>query len=261
MELLFLSVKPKTFVVEVVLLLLVYIVTDNLLQGSLFVSVIVRRGEVAIYQFSGVSTNRDISGYVNPPAKFVGVYYSRGPDKNPKSALSFRGNSHSYVLIPNNGCLDTKFSITILFWVYPETTGPLFHFNPNSWGVHLWIVKGYKLSFGVMPRSGKSGKRLYYPIKPRMWSYIGATYDHKTELATLWIDSIAVEQIRIRGLGLGLATNHPIVIGQKPRDRRRFRGRISCLQIYNYAMDGVKMRSEMTRCYKSGELRTLLCPP
>ena len=213
---------------------------------------IVRRGEVAVYQFSGVSTNRDISGYVNPPAKFVGVYYSRGPDKNPKGALSFRGISHSYVLIPNNGCLDTKFSITILFWVYPETTGPLVHFNPNGRGVNLSIMKGYKLYFGVMPRSGKSGKRFYYPIKPRIWSYIGATYNQKTELATLWIENIAVKQIRIRGLGLGLATNHPIFIGQIPRDRRKFRGRISCLQIYNYAMDGVKMRSKMTRCYKSG---------
>ena len=91
-----------------------------LTRETLFFSVI-RRGAVAVYQLNSASKNRDISGYVNPPATFVGVYYALGPDNHPQGALSFRGRRNSYVLIPNNGCLDTRFSLTIIMWVYPES--------------------------------------------------------------------------------------------------------------------------------------------
>lgn len=218
----------------------------------LFISVIRRRGAVAVYQFTGTSGNRDVSRYVNPPARFEGVYFYRGPDNDARGSLSFRGTRNSFVLIPNNGCLDTRYSITILFWVYPVSIGPLVHFNPNGLGVHIWIIKPFTIYCRVMPRSGKSVKPLYYMIKPRQWSYIGLTYNHKTGVATLWDFSIPVVRHVIGRFRLGLATNYPIYIGQKPNDKRRFRGRISCLQIYNYAMDGVEMRSKMTRCYKPG---------
>ena len=119
----------------------------------LFVSVIRRRGAVAVYQFTGASNNRDVSGSVNPPAIFVGVYYSVGPDKRPRGALSFRGTSNSYVLIPNNGCLDIKFSMTIIFWVYPRGRGPLIHFNPNGRGVDMSIDRSEERRVGKECRS------------------------------------------------------------------------------------------------------------
>ena len=160
----------------------------------LFISVIRRRGAVAVYQFTGTSGNRDVSRYVNPPARFEGVYFYRGPDNDARGSLSFRGTRNSFVLIPNNGCLDTRYSITILFWVYPVSIGPLVHFNPNGLGVHVWIIKPFTIYCRVMPRSGKSVKPLYYKIKPRHWSYIGLTYNHKTGVATLWVFSIPVDR-------------------------------------------------------------------
>lgn len=218
----------------------------------LFVSVIRRRGAVAVYQFTGASNNRDVSGSVNPPAIFVGVYYSVGPDKRPRGALSFRGTSNSYVLIPNNGCLDIKFSMTIIFWVYPRGRGPLIHFNPNGRGVDMSIDSPFKLSARFVPRSGKSVRPVSKTIPSNRWSYIAASYDYSSGLASLWSYNTLVDQRRIGRFRLGLATNYPIYIGRKPGDRRRFRGEISCLQIYNFAMTGPQIRSKMARCYNPG---------
>ena len=227
-----------------------------LTRKTLFFSVI-RRGAVAVYQLNSASKNRDISGYVNPPATFVGVYYARGPDNHPKGALSFRGRRNSYVLIPNNGCLDTRFSLTIIMWVYPESSGPLLHFNPKGWGVHVWIISQFRLFARFVPRSGKSVTAVYKRIKPRQWNYIAASYDRRTGLATLWLDSLPIIQRRIGRFRLGLATNYPIVIGSKPGDRRKFRGRIACVQMYNYAMSAAQIRSKKKRCFRTGRCKSL----
>lgn len=226
------------------------ILIKMLLKYYLFL--VIRRGAVAVYQFTSASKNRDVSSFVNPPARFVGVFYSRGPDNHPRGAISVRGRRTSYVLIPNNGCLDTRYSVTIIFWVYPESTGPLIHFKPNGWGVHVWIVKSFRLYARFVPRSGKSVRPLYKKIKPRQWNYVAATYDHRTGLATLWLSSLPIIQRKIGRFRFGLATNYPIVIGRKPGDRRRFRGKISCLQIYNFAMNGVQIRSKTRRCFRAG---------
>lgn len=230
----------------------------KLLLKYCYLFLVIRRGAVAVYQFTSTSKNRDVSSFVNPPARFVGVVYSRGPDNHPRGAISLRGIRTSYVLIPNNGCLDTRYSITIIFWVYPESPGPLIHFKPNGWGVHVWIVKSFRLYARFVPRSGKSVRPLYKKIKPRQWNYVAATYDHRTGLATLWLSSLPIIQRKIGRFRLGLATNYPIVIGRKPGDRRRFRGKISCLQIYNFAMNGVQIRSKTKRCFRAGSYQYFL---
>ena len=227
-----------------------------LTRETLFFSVI-RRGAVAVYQLNSASKNRDISGYVNPPATFVGVYYALGPDNHPQGALSFRGRRNSYVLIPNNGCLDTRFSLTIIMWVYPESSGPLLHFNPKGWGVHVWIISQFRLFARFVPRSGKSVTAVYKRIKPRQWNYIAASYDRRTGLATLWLDSLPIIQRKIGRFRLGLATNYPIVIGSKPGDRRKFRGRVACVQMYNYAMSAAQIRSKKKQCFRTGRRKSL----
>ena len=244
--------SPSVIFVQNLFVLILPLLT----RETLFFSVI-RRGAVAVYQLNSASKNRDISGYVNPPATFVGVYYARGPDNHPQGALSFRGRRNSYVLIPNNGCLDTRFSLTIIMWVYPESSGPLLHFNPKGWGVHVWIISQFRLFARFVPRSGKSVTAVYKRIKPRQWNYIAASYDRRTGLATLWLDSLPIIQRKIGRFRLGLATNYPIVIGSKPGDRRKFRGRVACVQMYNYAMSAAQIRSKKKQCFRTGRCKSL----
>ena len=221
--------------------------------GSISSSVIISRGAVAIYTFTGARSVGDVSKNKNPPGRKVGVTLTRGPDNHPKGAYYFSGR-RSYVLIPNNGCLDTRYSITIMAWVYPERPGPIFHFNPKGWGVHLWMTKVNELFVRFVPRSGRRVSPVVSrKIKPRRWNFIAATYDYGTGLATLWLEGLPIAQKNIGRFPNGLATNYPVVVGKKPGDRRAFRGKISCLQVFNVALTRGQIISKRIKCFRTGE--------
>lgn len=220
---------------------------------SCFISVI-RRGAVAVYQLTSASKNRDISGYANPPAMFVGVNYARGPDNHLQGALYFKGTRNSYVLLPNNGCLDVRNSITIIFWLFAEGLGPLVRFNPYGSGVQISIVSPFRLYARFVPRSGKSVNAVYTNITPRRWYYVATTYDHTTGVVSIFVNNALSIQRRIGRFRLGLATNKAVVIGGKPGGRRSFRGKISCVQVFNYPMNLLQIRSKEKLCFRAGIL-------
>lgn len=166
-----------------------------------------------------------------------------------------RGGRGSYALIPNNGCLDTRYSITVIAWVYPEKPGPILHYNPKGWGFHLWLTRANELYLRLMPRQGS--RRRVKPvttknIKPYTWNYVSATYDHRTGLATLWLNGLPVSQRNVGRFPLGLATNYPVVVGQRPGDSRLFRGRIACLQVYNVALSRAQIVAKKKQCFRPG---------
>jgi len=215
-----------------------------------FVLVVVRRGAVALYKFTGATGSRDSSRNKNPAARFVGVQYAYGPDRHPKGAISFKGRRTSYVLIPNGGCLDTRSSITLVGWVYPESAGPLFHYNPRGWGVHLWMTRANQLFMRFVGRKSRRSPYLVGRIRPREWNYIAATYDHRSGMAILWLNSRPITRKRIGRFKFGLATNYAVVIGAKPGDRRYFRGRVACMQVFGRALNGREIRLRMRTCFR-----------
>lgn len=221
---------------------------------------IVSRGAVATYAFTSAARGGDISQYKNPPARLVGVSYIRGPDGHPQGAYYFPGKTiqrgrriKSYVVIPNNGCLDTRYSLTMIFWVYPESPGPLIHFNPKGWGVHLLITRLYQLYFRLMPRKRSSIRvkaLVGRGLKPRTWNYVAATYNHRTGLATLFINGYPIAQRNVGKFRNGLATNYPIIIGKRPGSRRVFRGRLACFQIFNVALTRLQIVALQKKCFR-----------
>ena len=215
---------------------------------------VLTRGAVALYPFTGVTKAVDVSQYKNPPAKLVGVTLTRGPGYHPRGAYYFSGRG-SYVLIPNNGCLDTRYSITIIAWVYPEKPGPILHFNPKGWGVHLWMTKINEVFVRFVPRSGRNVQPVTSRrVKPRAWNFIAATYDRHTGIASLWLDGLQIAQKFIGRFKLGLATNYPAIMGKRPGDRREFRGKIACLQVYNFVLTQKQIAAKKTLCFRKGTL-------
>ena len=81
----------------------------------------------------------DLTGYDND-----GVVNSAEYDEEfghwPYKVIEFDGTRESYVHIPNNGLLDTKYSISIVLGIIPEIaqTGPLVTFDTNTLGLSLW---------------------------------------------------------------------------------------------------------------------------
>lgn len=77
------------------------------------------------------------------------------------------------------------------------------------------------------------------------WNQVGATYDRNTGVAQLWHDG---KMVKSRNIGqIELATNSPIRLGARKGDERYFEGKISCVQIYDKALNEEEI-GELRNC-------------
>lgn len=205
---------------------------------------------VALYPLNSKTRGRDIGPRKNQPARSRGVRFAPGPDGFPRGSFYFPGGSGSYTYFPNNGGIDTRNSITLLVWVYPERGGPIFNYKPRGSGVSLWVIRQRTLYVRFVRRSGKGAFVLRTRgLRPRKWNYVGASYDSNSGLATLWRESTPIAQRNI-GRGLRLATNYPAIMGSRPGSRTYFRGRIACMQVFDEAVNGPQMRKRRNVCFR-----------
>ena len=205
---------------------------------------------VALYPLNSKTRGRDIGPRKNQPARSRGVRLAPGPDGFPRGSFYFPGGRGSYTYFPNNGGIDTRNSITLLVWVYPESGGPIFYYKPRGSGVSLWVIRQRTLYVKFVRRSGKGAFVLRTRgLRPSAWNYVGASYDSNSGLATLWREFAPIAQRNI-GRGLRLATNYPAIMGSRPGSRTYFRGRISCMQVFDVALNGPQMRKRRNVCFR-----------
>ena len=213
---------------------------------------------VAIYPLDRTKQGRDVSPNRSPTGRLVGVKSAPGPDGRPDGATQFFGNRNSYVEIPNtNGKLDTMASMTILAWVYHEgISGPIFNYRRGpGWAVHFWLVSPRTLFVRFLRRNGRSTSALSSSvrIRYRAWNYVGATYDYKTGVARLWLNN---RFVAMRKVGRHrLATNYPVRLGARVGDKRYFKGRMSCVQVFSKALSGRHIRAARKTCFRPGKSR------
>lgn len=205
----------------------------------------------AIYPLNFKTKTRDVSLFRNIPGIPVGVRLAKGPDGKRAGSYEFFGRRNSYIKFPNNGRIDTKKSITIIAWIYHTgRAGPIFNYMPNGWGVHFWMTSPRTL----FVRFTKRGSRRSTPalaskrIKPYKWQYVAATYDYNTGKAKLYLNSRVIASRRIGRIKL--ATNYPVRMGAKIGDRRYFKGRVSCVHVYDVALNGKQIARRKRRCFR-----------
>ena len=166
------------------------------------------------------------------------VNLAPGPCGKMDSSYEFLGTSDSYIEFHNTarGPLDVRESITMLCWLnYGGQQGPIFNYRTSgSWGVHLWVVQG-KLFVRFNRRDYSDTSPLIHTPLAGGWKFVGASYDHGSGEAKLWVDGVVVQTINI-GAGLELATQDDIRMGVKSHDQRYFKGRIAQMQVYNEAL-------------------------
>lgn len=176
------------------------------------------------------------------------VQLAAGPKGNTGGSYRFLGSSNSYIELPNNGGLDTMFSLTIVMWVYPEgpEDGPIFNYGTSTylWGVHFWIAGG-NFFFRSVDRHGKMYPVTTSPATSDQWRYVAGSYDYNTGVARLWIDGVEVTQ---KTVGVfQLATDLNVRIGAKTDDNRYFKGRVTGIQVYNVALSRDQIMTVKTR--------------
>ena len=206
----------------------------------------------ALFPLNAQFGTADISSNESPPGNALGVRLADGPDGKPGGSYYFNGSSTSYIEFPGSSALDTRYSLTILADVFPETSGPVLNYNTYNWGVHLLIgmeigslFSGlsdrytFKHTDPVLSNSTKFGKK---------WHYVGATYDYLSGIARVWIDGAKAGELQVGKMEI--ATNDSVRMGAVTNHRSYFRGRVSCLQIYNRALTQDEIEAVKSRCLK-----------
>lgn len=203
---------------------------------------------IALYPLNAAYTTKDMMGR-QPDGITSNVQLAVGPNGNAGGSYQFWGTSNSYIELPNNGGLDTQYSLTLVMWVLPEgKPGPLFNYRPSgAWAVHFWITQtgGTWLFFRLANRNDIMLPALGSAINPGQWIYVAASYDYSTGVARIWIDGAQVKQSNLGSFTLSTFTN--VRLGVKSDDSRYFKGRIARVQVYDIALNREQILAVKTR--------------
>ena len=211
---------------------------------------------LAIYPLNGNYTTEDL--LQRPVIKGVAhnVELVDGPYNVPDGAYQFKGQANSYIEFPNgNLILDAKYSITLMCWVKPGgKDGPLFNYNKNDWGVHIWLAQAGRF----FVRITKAGSHAFHPFVQTVnplpigkWAHVAATYDFNTGYNAIYVDGVLQAPSKNVGRGspsIPISTNDPEVrMGARLSDGRYFNGAICQMGIWNVALTQEQIAVEMMR--------------
>ena len=166
-----------------------------------------------------------------------------GPDNTENGATMFTGAVESQVKIENIAKLDTKYSLSVFLNVYVEESGSLVNYGTDR-GVGLYYDKtNGEIVFRVVKRNTTD---LIAEVKGKVdakkWYHVGGTYDYNTGKTYLYIDNKqeAVSDIPRQDM---LATDSTIYLGAIAGVTNKFKGRVSCLQIFDRAVEEAEINN------------------
>ncbi|PFX12464.1 Neuropilin-1 [Stylophora pistillata] len=213
---------------------------------------------VAIFTLRGANGTVDLSRNGATKAKSNNITFEPGPCGNPNGSFFFSGMNDSFVHLENNGELDTRLSTSILAWVYLQNSTSfiykyetVYNFStcslivvPQSLGVQVTYIdrktlKEYSLHKKNILNSDK-------------WNFIGTTYDYHTGIATIFVNNSVVTQ-KVLKVKMELGTASEVLIGGSTRSNKFFRGRISCLQVYDQALSVDQIIKVKSRCNQTAQ--------
>ena len=174
----------------------------------------------------------------------VGI--TNGPYNEPGGAHMFYGNVSSFIEFPNNGGLDTRFSITLMCWVQPGGhSGPLLSYGVSGPSLCIWITEGGKFFNRIMKhRSSEILTTIRTKVLPvGKWVHVAASYDHNSGKNSLYINGHLRASQNI-GTGYEIATTpQRVLIGL--RNGAYFKGKIAEMKVYDVALNEAQIKTSI----------------
>ncbi|XP_070559945.1 uncharacterized protein [Ptychodera flava] len=215
--------------------------------------------EVAFWPFDQNELLSDVSGYGNHGINGGGAILVPNAQGTIAGAYQFTGNADSYVEFPNNGAYDTRYSIHVLMYIFPQgTNGPTFNFKRDDWRVHM---SGGNEQFAArfMTRNTLSLTATVntQTLELNNWNFVGASYNHNTGLAKLWV----MDQLKSsKDIGIiELATNYEVRIGAVNIHSNFLRAMVSCMQVYDRELSPSEILAAESRCKIDTENPVINC--
>ena len=194
---------------------------------------------IALYPLNSKYETREVDNR-QPQGTPNGVSLVAGPNGKPGGSYQFSGQPNSYIKFSSDGGLNAHYSITMLCWVYLETSdvsGPLFNYESSIGfgGIRL------AFDFGKLATSFQETLDQLLTnesLAANQWHYVGSSYDNKNGYANLWLNGTIVAQKYI-GDDIILPTGRNVMMGAPANrdDLRCFKGRITAMQVYDVALN------------------------
>ena len=209
---------------------------------------------VAFFPLNGQYETTDISHTHNLQGNASGVELTPGPDGSTGGSYQFSGNSNSFIYFSNNGGLDTRYSMTFLAWIYHEQTeGPIFYYDGPGNGVRFMLTEDDRFRASFRSSSFSYLKTLTSGIlEPKTWHFIGASYNYVSGESILWING-RIYMRKVTDWPSELATQQSVVMGALPGEASKYKGRLSCVQLYDRVLTEQEIGEARESCFTVGE--------
>ena len=209
---------------------------------------------VAFFPLNGQYETTDISHSSNPPGQASGVELAPGPDGSTGASYQFSGNLSSFIYFPNNGGLDTRYSMTFLAWIYHEQTGgPIFYYDGPKNDVRFILTEDGRFRTSLRSSNFSFLKNLTSGVlEAKTWHFIGASYNYVSGECILWINGSIYHKKEVFW-PKELATQQSVFMGALPQQAEKYKGRISCIQLYDRALTELEIEEAKESCFTVGE--------
>ena len=173
----------------------------------------------------------------------VGI--TNGPYNEPGGAYMFYGNVYSFIEFPNNGGLDTRFSITLMCWVQPGGhDGPVFSYRISGYTLCIWIAESGKFFNRIVKLRSSERPTIRTKVLPAgKWVHVAASYDHNSGKNSLYINGHLRASQNI-GTGYEIATTpQRVLMGLKKSGN--FEGKIAEMKVFDVALNETQIQASI----------------
>ncbi|XP_019622733.1 PREDICTED: uncharacterized protein LOC109468834 [Branchiostoma belcheri] len=210
---------------------------------------------VAFWPLNKDYEGRDVSGNGNDAVLMENVVLDQGPLGQDGGSYFFQGSLSSYVEFPNNGKLDTKYSITIVAAVYPlaAAAGPILSYvSPGRLGVMLWpYTDGTGTNLMFLPQKDteySSPNHSQQGLELNEWNLVAASYEYSTGAVTMWVNGRQVYSGTFTYPGNLATYGRRLRAGHNGNAATTFQGRLACLQVYDQALWREAIQAAIDAC-------------
>ena len=209
---------------------------------------------MAFFPLNGQHETTDISHRHNLQGNASGVELAPGPDGSTGGSYQFSGKLSSFIYFPNNGGLDTRYSMTFLAWIYHELTeGPIFYYDGPENGIRFMLTEDGRFLANLRSSNFSFLKTLTSGVlEPKTWHFVGASYNYVSGECILFINGSIYKRKFIEWPS-ELATQQSVIVGAAPEEASNFKGRISCVQLYDRVLTEHEIEDAKQSCFTVGE--------
>ena len=143
--------------------------------------------------------------------------------------------------------------MTFLAWIYHEQTeGPIFYYANAEYGVRF-LLKDDRFIARLCSSNLTLMEGLASDIlEPKMWHFVGASYNFFSGELILWING-SFHKKRDVPWPDELATQQGVILGAVPGVAGEYKGRMSCVQLYDRVLSESEIEDAKQLCFKTGE--------